>query len=172
MPRPTTRAQLLDRIDVEFDRLMAEVDRLPPKDRLTPGACGEWSVKDILAHLDAWHELLLEWEHAGSAGRAPAMPAPGFRWKDMPELNDAIWKRTRAAPLAEVTSRLRASHQRVRAIVEAYDDEGLFARGRQRWTGSTSVGSYAVSATSSHYAWAADLVRRFRTGAALAEEPG
>ena len=38
----------------------------------------------------------------------------------------------------------------------------LFEKRRYRWTGSTSVGSYAVSATTSHYDWAMKHLRKSR----------
>jgi hypothetical protein len=62
MSRPATRSQLLARIDSDFESLLVEVDRVPPDLRCAEGACGAWSVKDLLAHLDAWHELVLAWE--------------------------------------------------------------------------------------------------------------
>jgi hypothetical protein len=43
----------------------------------------------------------------------------------------------------------------------AYSEEDLVSKRRFAWTGSTSVGSYAVSATTSHYDWARTLIRRF-----------
>jgi hypothetical protein len=49
----------------------------------------------------------------------------------------------------------------VRALVERHEEADLFTKKRYAWTGSTSLGSYAVSCTSSHYTWASDLIRRF-----------
>jgi hypothetical protein len=44
-------------------------------------------------------------------------------------------------------------------VLFGYSDDDLFTKKRYAWTGTTSVGSYAVSATSSHYVWASGLVR-------------
>ena len=161
MTRPTSRASLLDAADTEMARLLDEVEQVPPAARLTPGACEDWSVKDLLAHLHAWHEMFLSWEAEGSSGGDPAIPAPGYSWKTTPALNDAIWRRTRDDDYDDVITRLAASHARVRSVIEGYGDD-LFEARRYRWTGSTSVGAYAVSATSSHYAWATKLIRRYR----------
>lgn len=167
MPRPTTREDLLDRMEAEFAALFDAVEAVD-RERLTePGACEHWSVKDLLAHLDAWHELFLGWEEMGRAGSIPAMPAPGFTWKDTPALNAAIWRATRDDSFENVRRRLLRSYDHVRATVEAYGDD-LFETGIYPWTGSTSVGSYAVSATSSHYEWARKLVRRFNRQPAVA----
>jgi hypothetical protein len=68
--------------------------------------------------------------------------------------------------LEEVCDRLRDSYARIVLVLSGYSDEDLFTKKRYRWTGSTSVGSYAVSATSSHYAWASELIRRSLKGTA------
>ncbi len=161
MPRPQNRSQLLEQMKQNFDALWGEVGSIPAELRLVPGACETWSVKDILAHLDAWHEMFLLWEREGAGGRKPDMPAPGFTWKDTPALNEVIWGRTRHDGYDEVRDRLRSSYGRVRAVVEHYDNEDLFTKRRYKWTGFTSVGSYAVSATSSHYDWARQLIRKY-----------
>ena len=162
MPRPKNRTELLEQMEAGFTALLAEVDRLPAGTLLTPGACGDWSVKDILAHLDEWHEMFLGWEREGAAGNKPDMPAPGFGWKDTPALNEQIWKKTRDDEYHAVVTRLRDSYRRVRDIAAGYTNDALFTKRRYRWTGSTSVGSYAVSATSSHYNWAFKLIRKFK----------
>lgn len=165
MPRPTTRDELLTAATHEFDRLWQAVDAVSAADRLRPGACDSWSVKDLLAHLDAWHELFLGWEAEGAAGGTPAMPTPGLSWKDTPILNARIHARTVDDPWDAVVARLRDSHARVLAVVAAYGDD-LFVKRARPWTGSTSVGAYAVSATSSHYAWATKLIRAWARSAA------
>lgn len=162
MPRPTGKAELLDAMDREYERLVGEVDAMVPSDRETSGACEHWSVKDILAHLDAWHEMFLVWESAGAAGETIEMPAPGFTWKDTPHLNEQIYLQTKGDGYTEVTARLASSHARVRSIVSGYTDRDLSTKRLFKWTGSTSVLSYAISATSSHYDWASKLIRKFK----------
>jgi hypothetical protein len=152
---------LLKRMDADFEKLLRQVADLAPAARLEAGACDAWSVKDILAHLDAWHRMFLEWQRIGASGTMPDMPAPGYGWKETPALNEAIWQRTRNDEYEKVLAHLNESHAQVRAAIESYTDEALFEKGRYRWTGTTSIGSYAVSATTSHYDWATMLVRRF-----------
>jgi hypothetical protein len=140
---------------------MVEVERVPPDARLRPGACNHSSVKDLLAHLDAWHELFLGWEAVGRNGEIPEMPAPGCTWAQTLALSHEIYRRLQDDPWDLVTARLQASTARVRALVEAHADADLFTKKRYRWTGSTSLGSCAVSCTSSHYTWARRLIRKF-----------
>ena len=61
-------------------------------------------------------------------------------------------------------AKLQESVARLPALAGWGDD--LFTKGVVQWTGSTSVGAYAVSATSSHDAWATTLIRRVVAAAA------
>jgi len=160
MGRPTSKPELLRAAEQEFDRLWDTVDAVPPSDREAPGVCGSWSVKDSLAHLDAWDRMWLRWEQSGARGEPTPMPAEGFTWTRTPAFNERIHADTAGEQWDLVCDRLRDSHSRIMTVLSGYSDEDLFAKKRYRWTGSTSVGSYAVSATSSHYAWASGLIRR------------
>jgi hypothetical protein len=162
MPRPTSKSELLAAMTREYEALMSEIATIGEHERLIPGACDHWSVKDILGHLDAWHEMFLVWEQAGAAGEAIEMPAPGYSWKETPVLNDEIFQRIKNDGYDAVMTRLEDSHGRVRRVLEGYTDSDLSTKRRYGWTGSTSVLSYAVSATSSHYDWARKLIRRFK----------
>ncbi|MEL6891122.1 MAG: ClbS/DfsB family four-helix bundle protein [Actinomycetota bacterium] len=168
MPRPTTRAELLAAAEHEFDRLWRAVELVPVEQREVPGACDDWSVKDLLAHLHAWQEMSLGWERAGRAGGRPAIPAEGYTFSQTPELNAEIHRRSRDDDWEDVCERLRSTHADLRSVIGSYEDGELFAKGRFAWTKSTSVGSYLVSATSSHYAWASKLIRAWAKRSASA----
>ena len=162
MGRPTDRDELLERATSDFERLMAAVDAVPVEHRRDSSDYPRGSVKDMLAHLDAWHRMFLEWERVGRTGEVAQMPAPGHTWKTTPELNMEIHARHLDDAWPVVLANLRESHAQVRSVIASYGDDESFERKRYRWTGSTSVGSYAVSATTSHYDWAMKHLRRSR----------
>jgi len=39
-------------------------------------------------------------------------------------------------------------------LIEVFSNDELFTKGIYKWIGGTSLGSYFVSSTSSHYDWA------------------
>jgi len=51
MPRPSNKQELYDVIYKERNKLNKALESLTDKQKQQPDACGEWSVKDILAHL-------------------------------------------------------------------------------------------------------------------------
>jgi len=125
------------------------------------GACETWSIKDILAHLYAWHLMYLTWYREGMAGEKPEMPAPGYTWATTPALNAEIYKSYKDMALNNVLALLDETHKKVMDIINSHSDEELFTKKKYSWTGTTSVGSYTVSATSSHYDWALKHIKKF-----------
>ena len=162
VPRPTSKRDLLEAIDRERGRLDALLESVPPERMVESGVVGEWSVKDVLAHLSAWEQLALGWFRAGLRGEAPAVPAVGFKWNETPRLNRQIFEAHRDQPLDEVVAQYRASHREILGVIESLSDDDLFTAGRFVWTRKNSLGAYFVSATSSHYLWARKRIARWR----------
>jgi hypothetical protein len=104
--------------------------------------------------------MMITWYEVGSSGGTPVIPAPGFTWRTLPELNEEIRLRLQGVDVASVRSDLEATHRRLMNIVAGHTDAELFTKSRYGWTGSTSLGAYLVSATSSHYAWAVKELRK------------
>lgn len=164
MPRPRTKTELQAACYREFDRLWAALQELPEQVRVDsttalPIEDQSRNARDVLAHLHEWHLMMLRWHNDGMAGRRPEMPAPGYTWRELPRLNAAIWQAHRDTSYPEAERLFRDSHERLLQVIEGHSDEELFTRRRYPWTGSTSLGSYLVSATSSHYIWAVKTVR-------------
>lgn len=166
MPRPTTKESLLSLSEAHFRALMAGVLSLPEetRDREFPPGTLNRNIRDVLAHLHHWHLLMAGWYESGMRGEVPVIPAPGYTWKDTPALNRWIWGLYQTMDTAAVIRLLIESHQRTHALIEAHSDEELFEKKRYKWTGTTSLGAYFVSATSSHYDWAIKLLKRVRKG--------
>ena len=49
---------------------------------------------------------------------------------------------------------LNKSHNDVIALAEKFSNEELFSKNIFKWVGGSTLGSYFVSSTSSHYDWA------------------
>ena len=104
--------------------------------------------------------MFLDWYRVGMAGRQPKMPAENHTWKTLPDLNREIKVKYSKTDLGEAKKLLRASFRKVFAIIKKHADEELFTKKKYHWTGSTSLGAYLVSASSSHYDWAYKLIKR------------
>lgn len=161
MPRPTNKSDLQAASKKEFSNLLNLVKTIPTKNLTNPGVCGNWSTKDILAHLHAWHKLMLTWYQVGMAGKQTQIPAPGYTWKTTPQLNEKIYQNHKSWSFAKVLSGLKKSHQQISLIIQKHSDQELFTKKKYPWTGSTSLASYLISNTSSHYNWASKLIKKW-----------
>jgi hypothetical protein len=104
--------------------------------------------------------MMLEWYEIGMKDKKPEMPAKGYTWKTVPELNRKILEKYRNVELKKVREDLNLSYQQLQKVIEQHSNEELFEKKRYKWTGTTSLGSYLISATSSHYDWAYKLIKK------------
>ena len=162
MARPKNKSELLEQSQANFDQLMSYVGGLSlvERKRIFPKGYLNRNIRDVLAHLYHWHLLFEKWYDIGMTGIKPEMPAPGFTWKMTPELNRIIQKEYGSMELGDAIKQLRLSHRRIHQIINNHSDTELFEKKRFIWTGSTSMGSYLISTTSSHYAWAIKLIKK------------
>lgn len=164
MPRPTTRTELLTAGAEEFDRLQSMLDGIDPAlaadvDWQAPIADRSRNPRDVVTHVHAWHLMVLEWCRTGDAGGTPEVPGGGHTWREIPAVNDEIWERFRSTSYDAARTLLVASHNEVMGLAQEHTDEQLFDRGIYPWTRSSTLGSYFVSCTSSHYVWARKTLR-------------
>ena len=162
MPRPKTKSELLELGQQNFEKLIEFVDALDKTDQVKdfPKGMMNRNIRDVLAHLHHWHILFLEWYKVGMAGKKPAMPAEGYSWKDTPALNKWIHQNYQNKSLAQVRRSLKSSYTKVSEVIKNHTNEELFEKKRYKWTGSTSMGAYLVSSSSSHYDWALKLIKK------------
>ena len=62
----------------------------------------------------------------------------------------------------EASKMIKKSFLEVQEVINKYNDDELFEKKRYKWTGTTSLGSYLVSATSSHYDWAIKKLKKYK----------
>jgi hypothetical protein len=160
MPRSFTKAQLLDNARFEHAALERLLEKLSPDDMVHPGILGDWSVKDILAHLIEWEQMALGWVETGLSEKTPAIPAQGFKWNQLPALNQHIYEKHRDRPLVEILEQFHSSYQQILASIEGFSEESLFTRGYYAWAGNNALAAYFNSATASHYLWARKEIQK------------
>lgn len=162
MARPKNKTELLDLSKKNFESLMKFIENLSQEEQNNefPKGTMNRNIRDVLMHLHHWHLMMLEWHTIGMKGEKPDMPAKGYTWKTTPELNRWIWEKYNDTSLEDAKVNFKSSYKRIRSLIEKHSDEELFEKKRYKWTGTTSLGSYLVSVTSSHYDWAIKLIKK------------
>ena len=166
MVRPQTKENLMIAAKENFEKLNILISKMSDKELTTPFDFSKdekkkeahWkrdkNLRDILIHLYEWHQLILNWVESNQKGEEkPFLPEP-YNWRTYGDMNVEFWKKHQNTSLEEATKALQKSHKEVLKLAENFTNEELFSKKVYKWVGGSTLGSYFVSATSSHYDWA------------------
>jgi hypothetical protein len=157
--RAKTKVELLESIRSTRQQLEKKFGKLTPEQMVWPGSMGDWSVKDILAHLVDWEQRFIGWYQAGLRGEIPETPAPGLKWSELPKLNQQGYERHRHESLDEVMALYETSYKQILALIEGMSKDEIFTPKYYAWTGESSLLGWIAANTSSHYNWARRNIR-------------
>ena len=160
MPRPHDKVTLLVESKKERNALDDYLATLTPEERTQPNIVGAWSVKDVLAHLYEWEQMVLRWLATSEKGETPHVPAEGYKWNQLPALNEQIFQQYHSLSLEEIFALYKESHQQIMETIESIPEERLFTSGLFPWMNKNTLAAYFTSATSSHYRWARKELRK------------
>jgi len=162
MARPKNKTEFQQLSDSNFEKLLIQVKGFYEQNRDIefPKEYLNRNIKDVLAHVHEWHNMMLDWYNLGMQGIKPVMPKEGYTWKTLPDLNLVIWNTYKNDEYEDILEKLKDSHKNVRRLIDKHTDEELFTKKKYNWTGSTSLGAYLISSTSSHYDWAFKLIKK------------
>ena len=119
MEQPRSVQQMIDTIQntwTTWETLLTQIDQ----EQLTqPGVAGEWSLKDIIAHI-TWHEREM-------VGLVEAHALVGSELWDLPtdERNVAIYEEVRHQPLEQVLEESAEIHKQLLEALPSLSDEDL-----------------------------------------------
>ena len=126
----STRDKLLQTIEARWAELRESIDGLSDEGMRAPGVVGDWSVKDILAHITSWEMEALKHLPEIAAGK------PQQRYKDvyggLDAFNALTFEENRERSLDEVRSRLHETHQQLLDYLDSVPEELLHSRERFR----------------------------------------
>ena len=166
MARPQTKENLMIVAKENFEKLNTLISKMSDKELTTPFDFSKdekkkeahWkrdkNLRDVLIHLYEWHQLILNWVESNQKGEEkPFIPQP-YNWRTYGDMNVEFWKKHQNISLEDATRNLEKSHKDVLELAEKFTNEELFSRKIYKWVGGSTLGSYFVSTTSSHYDWA------------------
>ena len=89
MPRPTTKADLIEAANKNFETLEALLGSLSDEEKCADIFPNERdkNVRDVLVHLSEWHRLLIDWINANMNGAAAPFLPERFNWRTCPQMN-------------------------------------------------------------------------------------
>lgn len=113
--------------------VLQAIDGFPETAWETSGACGTWSVKDILAHLASYERVLVDVLAAfTSGGPTPALDS----FIELGgEFNDIEVNRRKEKTIQDVLAEFNDTHNQVMSLIVALPPETLRQTGTLPWYG-------------------------------------
>lgn len=166
--RPKSKDELLEKANSQFDDLWKLINGMSEEDRkqsfqfseefLAKKKEAHWrrdkDLKDVLIHLYEWHLLLLRWLESNFNGEERNFLPEPYNWRTYGKMNEEFVEKHQTTSLVEAENYLKKSHEQVMKKLDALSNEELFQKKQFAWVGNTTLGSYFISATASHYEWA------------------
>ncbi|MCB7321244.1 ClbS/DfsB family four-helix bundle protein [Lacrimispora sp. 210928-DFI.3.58] len=171
MPRPRNREDLLKAADENYEKMNQLIDSLSETEWNTPFDFSKdekkkeahWkrdkNVRDVLVHLYEWHQLMIRFVDENSSGNHMPFLPKLYTWRTIASMNQMFWKKHQGTSLEEARRLLGGSHAEVLKRIRSFSNEGLFLIKAFPAVGGTTLGSYFVSSTSSHYDWAIKKIK-------------
>lgn len=123
---PTTMAELHERIGSSYAALERMIGQLSDEQLLAP-IDGSWSAKDLLAHIAAWQQVMLQFHVGGKPfeevtrlSNLPYGPTP------VDQINEAFYERDKNLALADVLQTFRGEHRQLIATLDSMSEADLF----------------------------------------------
>ena len=107
------------------ERLLASIEGLTEEEMLQPGVCGEWSVRDVLAHVAAWDRettAMFEAMLQGERHYFLDLDEDGLE-----QFNQNRHAAARDMSVSDAVAELTASREALIALLKGTDNVKLFA---------------------------------------------
>ena len=154
------RIQLLARIEKAWRDFQQSYAGLSDSQMITSGVTGDWSVRDILAHVTTWEQEALTHLPTILQGRKP--PRYSVTYGGINGFNRTMTEKKKALTLAEVRHELEDIHRQVIALIESVSEDQL--RTETPFRHRLRLDTY------SHYPKHSQAIRRWRAQQAGGED--
>jgi hypothetical protein len=145
------KAILIEKIQKEKEVFGFLLDELSQEAVLLPGVCGEWSVKDIVAHITVHEQRMLKWLDETLKGENPSEYQP----YDSPDeqlnaLNHQIYLDHLNRSWKDVLADWESTHRQTLAWTNSADDDALFDSSRFHLLGGEPLCTAVAANTYEH----------------------
>ncbi len=158
MAEKSRKQALLDELiasRAEWDALITKLGR---ENLAIPGVAGNWSVKDIIAHITTWETRPVKWLEAAKRGDKPEPASWGQGGGTEEEINARIYELNRNLPLEQVIAESRHIHDAVVSAVREMSEEDV-AEKKYEWLGNGTLADAIPGNSYEHYRLHADTIR-------------
>lgn len=154
------KAEILERLESEREKFLDVIDGLSELDLQRPGVIGDWSVKDILAHLSRWEAELVKLLFQAQHGQKPS--SAHFTQKDVDKTNRTWYEESRIRSLHNTLEDFHAVRNQTILRVEEFSNQDLSTAGRFPWSKDRPLAEWIAADSYEHEAEHAAQVAAWR----------
>ena len=153
MAVPQSKNELIQAIHSNFDKLMHVVKKVPPEKTEEKSLDGhaknmQMSVKDLLAYLTGWNELVIKWLEKDRAGEKIDFPDTDFKWNELGKLAQKFYSDYDDLNYDALVLRLQEAKEKIILLIESRTNEALYG---ELWYTKWTMGRMVQFNTSSPY---------------------
>jgi len=145
---------LLDRIKLERGFWETLLDEVGEANMTQPGATGDWTFKDVVAHLAQWRQQTIAKLSAAKQQQPPTPPPwPAFlnEETETEQINDWIYETNRHRSLEEVLNESRQQFDRLEELVQSLSEQDLLDPNRFAWMQGKPLGPTLLESSFGHF---------------------
>jgi hypothetical protein len=160
MAQQQTKSQLLATVAADQAALAALLDEAGPRRLDQPGVMGDWTLKDVVAHLTGWRLRTIARLEAAARHAEPVAPWPAeLEAADADgdphayePINQWLYRENRDRSAADILRASDESFRNLAAAVDALPDEALVTPGYfdYGWLEGAAIGPALVGGSSDH----------------------
>ena len=159
MSVPSSRNELFEQLEKSFNKLKLELNKMD--DALANEICVDnWTIKDLIAVRLWWTRKVVFWIYSWKDNESPPLPAEGYTWRETPQLNNDIVKKSKSLKINEIFYQLLSGYSEVTQLITKLSDDELMKVGIFKQAGNVAVIRWISINTVRQYTTARTYIRR------------
>ncbi len=142
------KTETLSALENSREQLLRAIEGLSQEEMTRPGMLGEWSIKDILAHISRWEAELIRILFQLQQGGAPKVP--DYTAADFDRLNAQFVSESQARTLQQIKDDFLSVRKQTIKRVEQTPEKDLTSPGRYPSLGGSSLAQVIAAYTFEH----------------------
>ena len=164
MSIPSNKIELVNAIVEHYNKLCIELSTIPIELTLVKELEGHskntfMSVKDLVAYLLGWGQLVLVWHHKKSKGINVDFPETGYQWNQLGLLAQKFYKDYEQDDFKTIMNKFDQTKNEILKLIESKSNDELYGRA---WYKQWSMGRMIQLNTSSPFKNAKDRLRKWK----------
>lgn len=151
MGQKISKTELIKLLHSERNQLKDLLNRINEKRMEIPNVQGNWSVKDIIAHITVWEHRGTKWIEAIVKGEEPKIPLAGYIVSDMDnmvkiinKLNEETYQKNKNRPLKDILEEFDEAFLKLIEQVQALSEDQLNKSFQADWTPNNRISTFDI----------------------------